>query len=128
MLKLRLADLSDHTNSHVLEGYLPGRYLCAGALSFKPPHLRTHTAEGPGGDDLHTHSDCEAFIILQGKAVMEINGVQYPLKTGDVLIVEPGEDHHLISDGGDPCVNLWLHAGEERHPEQLAGLESPGAM
>jgi len=38
-----------------------------------------------------------------------------------VFIVEPGEDHHLISDGEDPCINLWLHAGPTRHPDQLKG-------
>jgi quercetin dioxygenase-like cupin family protein len=49
---------------------------------------------------------------------MEIDGITYPLVPGDVLIVEPGEDHHLVSDAFDPCINLWLHAGPERHPAQ----------
>ncbi|MCD4825362.1 MAG: cupin domain-containing protein [Phycisphaerae bacterium] len=62
--------------------------------------------------------DCEAFVILQGKAEMELNGKQYPLTTGDIFVVEPGEDHHLISDENDPCVNLWLHAGPQYHPDQ----------
>jgi hypothetical protein len=123
MRQLRLADLPDRGEGHILADYLPGRYLCAGALSFKPPNLRTHTAEGPGGEDIHVHADREAFIILQGKAVMEINGVPHPLVAGDVLIVEAGEDHHLVSDGEDPCVNLWLHAGTGRHPAQLTDLE-----
>jgi mannose-6-phosphate isomerase-like protein (cupin superfamily) len=118
MIKLRLSQLPDSTDGHILSAYLPGAYLCAGALSFKPPRLRTHSAEGPACDDRHVHEDREAFIILQGKAVMEINGVPYRLESGDVLIVEPGEDHHLVSDALDPCINLWLHAGPERHPAQ----------
>lgn len=117
MLKLRLNQLADAAEGHFLQGYLPGRFLCAGALSFKPPNYRTHSGEG---DDrhVHVHTDREAFVILQGKAVMEVDGTAYPLVTGDVLIIEPGEDHHLIADGDDPCINLWLHAGPERHPSQ----------
>jgi mannose-6-phosphate isomerase-like protein (cupin superfamily) len=118
MIKLRLNQLADATEGHILGSYLPGECLCAGGLSFKPPRLRTHSAEGPLGDDRHVHEDREAFIILQGKAVMEIDGVPHPLTAGDVLIVEPGEDHHLVSDECDPCINLWLHAGCERHPTQ----------
>ncbi len=118
MIKLRLSDLADVMEGHFLSGFLPGDYLRDGALSFKPPGLRTHTADGPGGSDRHTHDDCEAFIILQGKAVMEVDGERIPLVTGDVLIVEPGEDHHLVADTEDPCVNLWLHGGALRHPSQ----------
>ncbi|MHB9031864.1 MAG: cupin domain-containing protein [Anaerolineae bacterium] len=119
MRKLRLNQLGDVSEGHFLADYLPGNYLSAGALSFKPPRMRTHTAEGPGGDDRHIHTDSEAFIILQGKAVMEVDGREVPLVTGDVLIIEPGEDHHLTSDAEDPCINLWLHAGPERNPAQL---------
>lgn len=118
MIKLRFNQLAASTEGHILSAYLPGQFLCAGALSFKPPLLRTHSSEGPAGNDRHIHADREAFVILQGKAVMEINGVPHPLVTGDVLIVEPGEDHHLVSDEFDPCINLWLHAGPERHPAQ----------
>ena len=118
MIKLRLSQLPDSADGHILSAYLPGEYLCAGTLSFKPPRLRTHSAKGPAGADRHVHDDREAFVILQGKAVMEINGVPHSLVAGDVLIVEPGEDHHLVSDEFDPCINLWLHAGPERHPAQ----------
>ncbi|MDY7011434.1 MAG: cupin domain-containing protein [Planctomycetota bacterium] len=105
-------------DSHFLKGALPGKYLCGGSLSYKPPGLRTHDHDGPEGKDYHVHDDCEAFVILQGKAVMQIDGTEYPLQTGDVVIVEPGEEHHLIADAVDPCVNLWLHAGAQRPPEQ----------
>lgn len=50
---------------------------------------------------------------------MGLDGEMHPMVTGDVFIVEPGEDHHLISDDVDPCINLWLHAGPERHPDQV---------
>jgi hypothetical protein len=35
-----------------------------------------------------------------------------------VVVCEPGEDHHLISDEKDPCVNIYLHADDTPHPKQ----------
>ena len=116
IVRLNEIELSD--DSHFLKGLLPGRYLCGGGLSYKPPGFRTHDHDGPGGIDQHVHDDHEAFIILQGKAIMEVNGKEYPLRTGDVVIIEPGEDHHLVSDPLDPCVNLWLHACPQRHDKR----------
>ncbi|MDH7570504.1 MAG: cupin domain-containing protein, partial [Armatimonadota bacterium] len=104
MKRYRLNELPDVREGHFLKGILPGEYLCKGTLSYKKPNVRTHTNDGPGGIDRHVHEDdCEAFVILQGKAIMELNGERIPLVTGDVVIVEPGEDHHLISDAHDPC-------------------------
>lgn len=118
MRRYRLSDLSDARDGHFLKGILDGEYLCRGGLGFKKPGFRTHSSDAPGGADRHVHDDCEVFIILQGAAEMELNGRRHPLTTGDVFVVEPGEDHHLISDDNDPCVNLWLHAGSHRHPDQ----------
>lgn len=118
MRRYRLRDLPDVHEGHFLAGLVPGEFLRDGGLGFKPAGLRTHSGDGPSGSDRHVHSDCEVFVILQGKAVMEVDGRRVPLRTGDVLIVEPGEDHHLVADAEDPCINLWLHAGSTRHPDQ----------
>ena len=116
MKKYRLAQLADSAEGHFLQGLIPGRFLVQGGLSFKKPGFRTHAHDGPGGSDRHVHDDDrEVFVILQGRAVMEIDGQRHALSTGDVVVVEPGEDHHLIADEADPCVNLWLHAGDKPH-------------
>ncbi|NLF30767.1 MAG: cupin domain-containing protein [Planctomycetes bacterium] len=114
MKRCRLTDLTAD-GTHVLAAMLPGRCLTRGGLSFKAPGQRSHTSDGPGGSDRHVHDDCEAFVILQGRAVMEVDGRSYNLAAGDVVIIEPGEDHHLLADSEDPCVNLWLHAGDKPH-------------
>jgi hypothetical protein len=124
MKKLRLSQLSDEREGHFLKGFLPGDYLAWGGLRYRKPGKRTHTNDGPGGRDRHVHEDTQVFIILQGKATMELNGQVYPLVTGDVFIVEAGEDHHLIPDEDDPCVDLWLHSSAERH---TGGLGEPPA-
>ena len=125
MKKLRLADLDDVRDGHFLGKTLPGAFLNRGGLSYKKPNQRTHDVDCGcaecDGHGHHVHADeCEVFVILQGKAVMEINGQPHPLVTGDIMVCEPGEDHHLIADADDPCVNLWLHAGAARHPDQKA--------
>ncbi len=119
MKRYRLQDLSDIREGHIFREVLPGDFLALGGLGFKKPGQRTHTNDGPGGTDCHVHADDrEAFVILQGKAVMEVDGIRHPLVPGDIVVIEPGEDHHLISDTDDPCVNLWLHAGPHRHADQ----------
>jgi quercetin dioxygenase-like cupin family protein len=119
MKMLRLSDLPDNSEGHFLRGVVPGEYLSMGGLGFKAPGVRTHTDDGPGGIDQHIHQqECEVFIILQGKARMEVEGEMHPMTTGDICVVEPGEDHHLISDEDDPCVNIWMHAGDQPHPDQ----------
>ena len=125
MRRMRIRDLPDTCSGHFLTGIVPGRYLCEGGLSFKGPGFRTHSHDGTGGTDRHVHGDCEVFIILQGKAKMEVDGARHELTVGDVCVVERGEDHHLVSDAEEPCVNIWLHTGAERHPHQLPATKSP---
>lgn len=113
MKKLRLNQLPDNTSGHFLKGVIPGEYICQGAMTYKKPGERTHTEAGS-----HVHDDREVFVILQGRARMEVDGQLHPMTVGDVFIIDPGEDHHLIADPDDPPVTLWLHAGPVRHPDQ----------
>ena len=55
----------------------------------------------------HVHDVDEVFIIVQGKGVIPIDGVEYQIKTGDVVVVEAGEDHHTRSSEEDPLVTAW---------------------
>ena len=119
MKRCRLSDLGDIRDGHFLQGIVSGPYLCAGGVGFKAPGFRTHSGDGPGGSDRHVHGDVhEVFVILQGKAVMEVDGKGHALATGDICVIEPGEDHHLVADKLDPCVNLWIEVGRERHRDQ----------
>jgi len=118
MLRYRIGDLQDRNNGHLLQDMLPGDFICAGGLAFPKPGERSHTNDGPDGRDYHVHHDREAFVILQGKGFMEINGERHPVTTGDIIVVEPGEDHHLNASVDEPLVTLWCHAGPERHKNQ----------
>ena len=58
-------------------------------------------------ESVHVHDVPEVFIFVQGKGVIPIDGVDHPVQAGDVVIVEPGEDHHTRSSVDDPLVAAW---------------------
>ncbi|MBA2937262.1 cupin domain-containing protein [Paenibacillus sp. CGMCC 1.16610] len=118
MKKMRLSELQDVQSGHLLQEILLGKYLSSGGLAFAKQGERSHTNDGPDGRDYHVHGDCEAFLILQGTGTMEVNGEFHQVKVGDVVIIEPGEDHHLNSSEEDPIVTVWCHAGPNRHKNQ----------
>ena len=107
MKKLTLKDLSPKSG-HIFEDFLPGEKLYEGGLSFSKPNEISHMDDCENG--IHTHSDCELFLIVQGRAVIDVDGEKTTVKTGDIILVEPDEDHHVISDGEDPALVLWCHA------------------
>ena len=57
--------------------------------------------------ELHVHEVDEIFIFIQGKGQIPVDGVVYALETGDVILVESGEDHHTTSSVDDPLVAVW---------------------
>jgi len=115
MKKLRFAELKVLEDEHILSSVLPGKYLYVGGFGFSRPGARSHTNDGHGNSDHHVHNDCECFVIFQGKGLLELNKEFIPITAGDVIVIEAGEDHHLISDKDSPLVTLWCHAGQEMH-------------
>jgi mannose-6-phosphate isomerase-like protein (cupin superfamily) len=115
----RLNELKPYSEDHVFKEILPGQFIYHGGLYFSKPGERSHTNDGTQGKDYHVHNDCEAFIILQGEGEVEINKVLYPIAQGDIIVAEPGEDHHIISSVEKPVVMLWCHASSERNKNQI---------
>ena len=115
MRRYRFSDLQDAgPGQHFLVGLMRGAKLYKGSVSYHPPNKVTHDEERP-----HLEIDEEAFCLLQGSGWIEIDGVRESVRGGDILIIEPGEDHHLISSEDDPLINLWLHADSFGHPLQF---------
>lgn len=46
----------------------------------------------------HTHLMCEVYYFIQGKAIFHVEGTQYELKPGDILIMRPTEAHFVEVD------------------------------
>ena len=103
MTKFNLFRLKGSKGEHFLQEILDWRKLRGGSLSFYQPGQVSH----PEGR--HVHEDREVFVNLQGKATLLLEGQEHPFEMGDIVVIEPGEDHHLVADEEKPVVNLWLH-------------------
>lgn len=97
---MHLTDIT-HTDSRLLPDVLGDRRITHGGVYvFKPGEI-AHP------EPRHVHDTEEVFIFVQGQGILPIDGVEYPVKTGDVVIVDAGEDHHLRSSVDDPLVSVW---------------------
>ena len=113
MRRYRLDQLPDTDARHVFGGIVAGEFISIGGMFFKPPGHISHADEMP-----HVHDDEEIFVILQGKARIRFDQKVEPLSAGDVMVIEPRENHHFESDRIEPCINLSLRCGPKPHPDQ----------
>jgi len=107
MRKLSVAELPDGgtpaTLAAIGQGWGPVQR--GGISRYDDPGHRTHPES-----DVHVHDVPEIFTIVQGAGVLELNGAaETRFTAGDILIIEPGENHHLVSDGDVPLVFTWMH-------------------
>ncbi|HEX8631343.1 MAG TPA: cupin domain-containing protein [Catenuloplanes sp.] len=99
--------------------HVAGYAIASGGVATIAPGKHSH----PEGH--HVHPDPEVFLVLTGRGRIHIDGTPTPFAAGDVLVVEPGEDHHLHCAGPDPVVVTWLHLEGDPMPPDDAG---PGAV
>jgi len=118
MRRARLSDLDlAEGTDQLFARVLIGSRLSTGGVSFHRPGMVTHDADRP-----HTHAGQELFCLLQGEGWLEVDGVREPVRAGDVILIEAGEDHHLISSEHNPLINLWLHADDVGNSVQFPEL------
>jgi len=48
--------------------------------------------------------------------VIPVDGVEYPVETGDVVVIEAEKDHHARSSVEDPLVAVWYLMSPECGP------------
>ncbi|HUS59603.1 MAG TPA: cupin domain-containing protein [Planctomycetota bacterium] len=100
MKRLTITDLK-HGDSRLMPALLGGRKITGGGVYVFKPGETAHP------EPRHAHDVHEVFIFVQGKGVIPIDGTDHPVKTGDVILVEAGEDHHTRSSDDDPLVAAW---------------------
>jgi mannose-6-phosphate isomerase-like protein (cupin superfamily) len=100
MKRLTIADLNPNESALMPDLLGDKRISGGGVYVFKP-------GETAHPEPRHVHDVAEVFIFIQGKGVLPIDGVDHPVKTGDVIVVEAGEDHHTRSSVDDPLVSAW---------------------
>lgn len=94
---------------NILASNLTSKYL----LSQKPlRNFEVYTAEFPPGGDAgepYTHLDAqEMLIVLDGAVVLELAGVEYPLRLGDSAEYRTSVPHTVRNTSGEPAEVLWI--------------------
>jgi quercetin dioxygenase-like cupin family protein len=100
MKRTTLSDLQ-YTDLRLLPELLGDAGIAGGGLYVFKPGETAHP------EPRHVHDVDEVFMFVQGKGVLPIDGVEYPIQTGDVVVVEAGEDHHTRSSVESPMVAAW---------------------
>jgi mannose-6-phosphate isomerase-like protein (cupin superfamily) len=100
MKKLRIQDIRPTAN-RLLGGLLGDARVVRGGVHVFAPGETAHP------EPLHVHDVHEVFLFIEGAGVLPVSGQDYPIQTGDVFIVEPGEDHHTRSSVESPLVSAW---------------------
>lgn len=73
---------------------------------------------------MHTHQQIEIYCFLRGRGVFHIEGSEYPLEPGDVLIMYPAESHYIDIDCSRPYERAVLNIS----PDYLQPLDPTGYL
>lgn len=71
-------------------------------------------AEVGTSDIRHYHPYREYYVVLEGAAELEVEGVVVPMCPGMVILVEPGERHMVVSV--DKAGARWVVIQERSEP------------
>lgn len=70
---------------------------------------------------MHTHTTMEIYCFLSGKAKYHVEGSEYILTSGDILLMRPAEAHHIELDPSEDyeriCVNFEATLFDTLDPE-----------
>lgn len=58
---------------------------------------------------LHTHAKAELYYFVRGEGIFHIEGSVYPLKSGDLLLMQSAESHYIELDRSKPYERIVLH-------------------
>lgn len=75
---------------------------------FEVAHSLTEKPD-PASFSLHTHQKCELYYFISGKGVFHIEGTDYPLKPGSILIMNNTESHYIEIDPNHTYERLTVH-------------------
>ena len=62
---------------------------------------------------MHTHGKAELYCFMGGGGVFHIEGAEYTLEPGDILIMAPGESHYIELDCTQPYDRWDIHFEKE---------------
>ena len=63
----------------------------------------------------HTHSGQEeVYLFLEGRGLIKIEEALWPVKAGDIKLIEDGEFHQVINDGDEDLYFVCVFDGKRR--------------
>ena len=75
-------------------------------FSYKSEDLYVHFSQDaqphPSDFKMHSHDQCELYCFFGGKGSFRVEGTNYPLSVGDILIMRPYEAHYIDIDASVP--------------------------
>jgi mannose-6-phosphate isomerase-like protein (cupin superfamily) len=99
---LRVHELSAQENDRAVTELMKGRIIDGCGVAYFPPGIRAHDGER------HTHPHDEVFFILSGEITVPItNGPTEIARTGDWVLVNAGEEHHLTNHTKLPTLAIY---------------------
>ncbi len=75
---------------------------------FSLSHTLTEQPD-PTAFQMHTHSKAELYFFVRGRGVFRIEGSEYPLESGDLLVMQPTESHLILPNPKYPYERKDLH-------------------
>lgn len=73
---------------------------------------------------MHTHITAELYCLLQGEGVYRIEGSHYQMHPGDILLMRPGEAHHMQANPNIPYERMYINFD----PKLLEALDPDGKL
>lgn len=63
----------------------------------------------PNRFSMHTHTFSELYCFLSGRGIFHIEGSEYHLRPGDLVIMRPSEAHYIDVDPSEPYERISIH-------------------
>ena len=73
---------------------------------------------------MHTHDACEIYIFLYGRGKFLVEGNEYKLSNGDILLMRPAEAHYIDIDPNYPYERLSIHFNHD----MFKGIDTEGLL
>ena len=61
-----------------------------------------------GNEKAHLHRFVELVYILRGKCVQIVDGVEYPVSKGDLVLINESQQHSMICQPGTDYINVLM--------------------
>ncbi len=78
----------------------------------------------PESFSVHAHEMPEVYCFLSGRGRYLVEGTQYPLASGDILLMRPAETHKLLIEPDEPYRRIAVHFS----PQILREIDPNGRL